>query len=510
MKSSIAKLQGKPIILLAIIAILSVIIIGWNVFTIVWIDLRLGTVVQQSEELLELDGAQIFLLKQEIVGQAYLLTGNSDFLVEHRQFEALTDFHLNQAERFQTSEAEASLINTVRTDHHAYQTTFTEIIRLYEQGNVEQAGRLSSGEAETIIQDAHDQVETFVAQVEQELQAEVAATDRLTSLALIISLGLLVVLLGIAYIALAIDNRVLKPIFLLAVLISLVVVGWDIYNIWQLDAKVRQMIRQLEEVTAIEEMEIFLLEQEIAELDYLLSGDEIYIAHHRELETVADQYLSQALSLQSSPEEVDLLNILKQDHDQYEQTFNNVITTYQQGNQAEAIRLSVEEGRASLDDIQQRIETFVGQAEIQLERQVAQIDQLTTGALTVGVFTLIILAVESVIASAVTAQVLNPVMLLIGATQAIENETYETTMLDEVATRQDEMGDLARVFQHMSKTVYARTRQLKDQVHKLRIEIDEVKRQKQVEEIVETDFFQDLQAKANTIRKRHSKSADDE
>jgi len=36
----------------------------------------------------------------------------------------------------------------------------------------------------------------------------------------------------------------------------------------------------------------------------------------------------------------------------------------------------------------------------------------------------------------------------------------------------------------------------------LRIEIDEGKRQKQVDEIVETDFFQDLQAKARAIRTR--------
>jgi hypothetical protein len=49
---------------------------------------------------------------------------------------------------------------------------------------------------------------------------------------------------------------------------------------------------------------------------------------------------------------------------------------------------------------------------------------------------------------------------------------------------------------------YLREQGLKQEIQQLRIEIDEVKRQKQVKEIVETDFFQDLQAKAATYRRR--------
>jgi CHASE3 domain sensor protein len=49
---------------------------------------------------------------------------------------------------------------------------------------------------------------------------------------------------------------------------------------------------------------------------------------------------------------------------------------------------------------------------------------------------------------------------------------------------------------------YIREQSLKEQIQQLRIEIDEVKRQKQVSEIVETDFFQDLQAKARRMRSR--------
>jgi CHASE3 domain sensor protein len=49
---------------------------------------------------------------------------------------------------------------------------------------------------------------------------------------------------------------------------------------------------------------------------------------------------------------------------------------------------------------------------------------------------------------------------------------------------------------------YIREQSLKQEIRQLRIEIDEAKRQKQVSEIVETDFFQDLRERARTLRKR--------
>ncbi len=49
---------------------------------------------------------------------------------------------------------------------------------------------------------------------------------------------------------------------------------------------------------------------------------------------------------------------------------------------------------------------------------------------------------------------------------------------------------------------YIREQSLQQQIQQLKIEIDEVKRQKQVSEIVETDYFQNLQARARAIRDR--------
>lgn len=69
---------------------------------------------------------------------------------------------------------------------------------------------------------------------------------------------------------------------------------------------------------------------------------------------------------------------------------------------------------------------------------------------------------------------------------------------------QDEISKLAKVFEIMMGKVRYREESLKQQVAELKIEIDQVKRSKQVQEIVETDFFQDLIGKAREMRGRIS------
>jgi hypothetical protein len=49
---------------------------------------------------------------------------------------------------------------------------------------------------------------------------------------------------------------------------------------------------------------------------------------------------------------------------------------------------------------------------------------------------------------------------------------------------------------------YIREQSLRQEIQQLRIEIDENKRQEQVNEIVDSDFFQDLRAKARNLRNR--------
>ncbi len=96
-----------------------------------------------------------------------------------------------------------------------------------------------------------------------------------------------------------------------------------------------------------------------------------------------------------------------------------------------------------------------------------------------------------------------PLRVITGAARTLEaDEPFEPERLSKVARRKDELGQLARVFSEMIVQVQQREQKLKQEVVKLRIEIDEAKRAKQVEEIAGTDYFRDLQKKARDMRKQ--------
>jgi two-component system cell cycle response regulator len=88
------------------------------------------------------------------------------------------------------------------------------------------------------------------------------------------------------------------------------------------------------------------------------------------------------------------------------------------------------------------------------------------------------------------------------AAAAVEAGEFDPETIEQVAARPDELGQLARVFQRMAREVRAREQRLKQEVQQLRIEIDETRAARQVAEITETDYFQELQRKANQLRFR--------
>ncbi|MEW5867895.1 MAG: GAF domain-containing protein [Chloroflexota bacterium] len=100
---------------------------------------------------------------------------------------------------------------------------------------------------------------------------------------------------------------------------------------------------------------------------------------------------------------------------------------------------------------------------------------------------------------------LRTVALITDAAAAVEARTFDPGDLAEVALRSDRLGQLARVFQNMAREVYAREERLKQQLHELTIELDQAKKERQVAEITETEYFRNLQAKAEEMRKKTAK-----
>lgn len=91
---------------------------------------------------------------------------------------------------------------------------------------------------------------------------------------------------------------------------------------------------------------------------------------------------------------------------------------------------------------------------------------------------------------------------LTAAAAALEAGQYDARSIDEVAQRSDALGQLARVFQRMANEVQSREEKLKAEVHELRIQIDETRRAREVKAVTDSAYFQALQQKAKTLRKK--------
>jgi hypothetical protein len=72
------------------------------------------------------------------------------------------------------------------------------------------------------------------------------------------------------------------------------------------------------------------------------------------------------------------------------------------------------------------------------------------------------------------------------------------------ASGDDEIAELSRVFGRMACEVIQREQALHEQVHELTIQIDEVKRSKEVAEITESEYFQSLVQRSQEVRARRT------
>lgn len=100
-----------------------------------------------------------------------------------------------------------------------------------------------------------------------------------------------------------------------------------------------------------------------------------------------------------------------------------------------------------------------------------------------------------------------PIIGLAGVAKQIGEGNYETPFLDKMTLKntRDEIDTLGDVFKIMVEKVAKREESLRVRVKQLEIMVDRSKLTQQVNEIVESDFFQDLQSKVKGMRDRFEK-----
>jgi methyl-accepting chemotaxis protein len=133
-------------------------------------------------------------------------------------------------------------------------------------------------------------------------------------------------------------------------------------------------------------------------------------------------------------------------------------------------------------------------------------------SLFIGIFIIIFTLVILVINYLLKRNVIQPLKPMAQLAQKIstdsmsydEAQEFERKSLTTIIQRTDELGQLGRVFQKMVREIYAREQRLRQQVQELRIKIDESKRNRQVAEIAESEYFQKLREDAKQIRNQWS------
>jgi len=155
----------------------------------------------------------------------------------------------------------------------------------------------------------------------------------------------------------------------------------------------------------------------------------------------------------------------------------------------------IDEFYAPIHDTEQKAQTIFEQTRL---RTYAMLGFVTSLALLVALW--------------LSSYISKPVASLIAASKSVEVGQFNSVNLHTVEKRKDELGGLARVFSRMVMQMQSREQNLKDEVHNLQnkvqlfIEIDLARKENQVREITETEYFENLSKRVRDLSTRKEKS----
>ncbi|MBN2438453.1 MAG: HAMP domain-containing protein [Deltaproteobacteria bacterium] len=118
-----------------------------------------------------------------------------------------------------------------------------------------------------------------------------------------------------------------------------------------------------------------------------------------------------------------------------------------------------------------------------------------------GIVSVLFIVFGFVASIAFVRRITDPVSRLTRAAEDVEKGIYDLGALNPVSLRNDELGQLSRGLQMMANQIRKRENHLLLQVKELQIKIDLDRKERDVAEIVETEYFQALKKKAKEFRK---------
>lgn len=124
--------------------------------------------------------------------------------------------------------------------------------------------------------------------------------------------------------------------------------------------------------------------------------------------------------------------------------------------------------------------------------------------LRLGLVVVVALILLALVGTAISRMLVRPLARLTATARQLEKGEFDETQLASIRQRRfsDEVTILADVFAAMGRQVVRREKQLRTEIAELHIQIDSGRRQQQVDEITETDYFRNLRDTASKLRTR--------
>jgi HAMP domain-containing protein len=296
--------------------------------------------------------------------------------------------------------------------------------------------------------------------------------------------------------------------FAIVFLVGVVALGWNVYRLGQVKDDVTDIVDRADELLFLQIVEIQFRQLEGVERDYVLAGDpsdtDELIPLYNDIAQGLAETLKSVREESTGDDITELVDRLETERQAQMTLFGEIVALVAEDPEA-ARQLSYDAVTQKVDNIYDPLYAVVEEDKLPaIWEDFDRSDALLQSTINIAIGTIVLFAiiglVIAVVVYIVSRRIVEPVITMADVAQSIEDEEFKIDALQEIAPRQDEIGQLARVIERMAKEVKARVEQLRQQVTELQIVIDRGKVEKQVSEITDSDYFQSLQSKVKNLR----------
>jgi len=251
--------------------------------------------------------------------------------------------------------------------------------------------------------------------------------------------------------------------FALIAFVGALATVWSISTLLGLQEKVHLVEQEAATIAGTNTARASILNQEIATMGYVLTGNSFWTGQRKHFSRQVDQYIQRAVINADTPDEVEDLNLVNRYREEFDNLLLDSEAAYDSQDIEGATDLLLSDADDKAIDIQDQLSTMAFKRQLALQDLVLEIDRHVNQTVIFSAIGLVALLALVVAASFVTNQISEPMMHLTNAVVAFENNAFEPNMLEKYVQRGDDMGQMARAFDNMRRSI-TETARAKDEL----------------------------------------------